>query len=498
MKEQYNIITIEQTNREGYMSYSSNRKKALFILLLCSALCGYLYSEEKTVVNEQNPFPEDYIESAVNLKAVRIDNGWGFSDLKGNVIIAPYFQQTRDFTEGLGQIKISGEWGFIDNSGKIVIQPVYKNVRAFSEGLAPVLIDNKWGFIDSKGKKAADFKYTDAHRINESLAAVSETGQLKSYGYITPAGIYAIKPQYDDAKSFTEGFAAVKSEGKWGYVNHEGRLVVPCSFEKAEHFSKGLAAVKVDNKWGYINPEGKFAIKPSYDFAGNFTDKGAMVSREGLSLIIDPSGKEISTDSELDYGDKFLLVNDAMCSFNGGDYPACITIVNFTSFDIWVSSPDNNLEADKIRGHVILPWGTVESSLFSRNPKSRKGEMTLMSRVGREGKDWKALCSLRLFSYEGNNLNPFGGCAASLINQFIEKKGVPAGDERIFNQNTIYWPNRYLVFNLEDYVWILVGDSWFGNFLGGYVPRQVVFRQPTLFLIEKKLVPDWEYLVGMK
>ena len=52
-----------------------------------------------------------------------------------------------------------------------------------------------------------------------------------------------IAPQYEDAKTFSEGLAAVKKDGKWGYIDETGKQVIPCKYEFAYNFNEGVALV---------------------------------------------------------------------------------------------------------------------------------------------------------------------------------------------------------------------------------------------------------------
>ena len=63
------------------------------------------------------------------------------------------------------------------------------------------------------------------------------------YGYIDPSGNMVIQPEYDAAGMFSEGRAAVLSDGLWGYVNATGEVVLSLQYSQAGRFSSGLAAV---------------------------------------------------------------------------------------------------------------------------------------------------------------------------------------------------------------------------------------------------------------
>ncbi len=55
----------------------------------------------------------------------------------------------------------------------------------------------------------------------------NETGL---YGYQTPQGQMVIQPQFEDAKIFSEGLAAVYNGKRWGYINAKGEYVIPPKF----------------------------------------------------------------------------------------------------------------------------------------------------------------------------------------------------------------------------------------------------------------------------
>ena len=51
----------------------------------------------------------------------------------------------------------------------------------------------------------------------------------------------AIAPQYEDARGFSGGYAAVKKDGKWGYIDENGDVVVDFKYDWAADFSEGVA-----------------------------------------------------------------------------------------------------------------------------------------------------------------------------------------------------------------------------------------------------------------
>ena len=79
--------------------------------------------------------------------------------------------------------------------------------------------------------------------------AMRTTGGCAKGGYLNTRGEWAIAPQFDDLRDFSEGLAAVNLGancgigGKWGYIDRDGRVAIPFHFLSAGQFSDGRACV---------------------------------------------------------------------------------------------------------------------------------------------------------------------------------------------------------------------------------------------------------------
>ena len=154
-----------------------------------------------------------------------------------------------------------------------------------------------------------------------------------AYAAITRPPVYVIPPQYQDAREFHEGLAAVKSNDRWGYIDYLGRIAIPFVhrvpeagdfsegfafvgdhyidteglpaftiidedtderiekvFNNGLPFSQGLAAVQMGGQWGYIDLMGNFVIAPSFQRAGSFRENLAPAMKNGLWGYINMRG----------------------------------------------------------------------------------------------------------------------------------------------------------------------------------------------------------------
>ncbi|MBL8222676.1 MAG: WG repeat-containing protein [Bryobacterales bacterium] len=217
----------------------------------------------------------------------------------------------QDFSEGLAAVGVGGKrnasgevttmdggkWGFIDATGKIIIPPQFDEVKPFSSGVAAVWSQQKkkFGLIDRTGALIVPYVFDAIEPFYEGLAVVRGPD---GSGYITPDGRLAIRTtEFDGSSMFSEGLAVVQ-QGKAvaGFIDMTGRFRIPMRFAQAREFSEGLAAVESDGNWGYIDKTGAMVIQPRFTSATAFTDGLALVETGAFWSYIDTNGAIILDD----------------------------------------------------------------------------------------------------------------------------------------------------------------------------------------------------------
>jgi hypothetical protein len=147
-------------------------------------------------------------------------------------------------------------------------------VRAFQDGYW-VVYGHKdtagnglgWGAVSGDGRLAIPCSFAFLESFNEGMAPASDDGHL--LGYIHPNGRYAILPQFEDARAFSDGKAAVRMGDAWGYIRPNGRLHILPQFAQAGDFCQAhFAPVKLKSgEWGIIGTEGQYLARPQFDNA---------------------------------------------------------------------------------------------------------------------------------------------------------------------------------------------------------------------------------------
>jgi len=255
----------------------------------------------------------------------RRGDAWGFVDSSGKEVIPPTYYYTFGapfYSDGLAVIQLTkgGKFGAIDKSGKLVVQPNFFTLTRFGSGVAVAYkpADAKISttrahckVVSRSGEIINDSTIND-HSFqtwySEGLS-VFRNGGL--YGYLDTRGEVFIQAKYKDARNFSSGMAAVRTNSGWTYIDKTGKPLENFTTQtEPGSFSGDVATFTGTNgKKGFIDKTGKVVIQPVYEqlatfengfSAGKYTDEK---TQEPLFEIVTSTGKVIKKFSpSLDQG----------------------------------------------------------------------------------------------------------------------------------------------------------------------------------------------------
>lgn len=212
-------------------------------------------------------------------------------------------------SEGLTRVLINGKYGYVDSHNRLVIPAEYEAADEFYNDLAGVKEKGKWEVINGRGKVLRPWTLTTV-RPQHWLGPIELiTPVLESQGRTIDARflVYAVNRNNDVFKNLealqsdpASPLLPVKIGGLWGYVerrisldNPQDSIAIVPQYQDAKPYSDGLAAVEINGKWGYIDNGGNRVIKPAFDEAQSFERNLALVSQGDKLLTIDKSGKPL-------------------------------------------------------------------------------------------------------------------------------------------------------------------------------------------------------------
>ena len=363
-----------QVNNENVVETQKEEKKSnkkALIISLCSVFLSViiiLVAVLSIFLNKEQEVQHNLFEKG--LVAVRTEDGWGYMNKKGELVIKAQFEEAYPFADnGLALVSLDGFYGYINTKGKYEINPIYTEAHSFDEDeskLALVKRNAKYGYIDKSGEEVIPCQFEEAYNFTSERALVKMAGK---YGFIDESGKFVINPTYVDASGFSKcGLAVVGKVGnadvkRYAVINKKGELLNDfhyfniyigekylitydglfyivrdsqmkelfkteyqiAGFEKDfirldsfENIEDKLIPFRDINshKFGYLNLKGEVVISAEYDLIGNFYDDMAKVLKDGKYGFINTDGELIVNNSYTytrNYNNGYAVVaNDAL------------------------------------------------------------------------------------------------------------------------------------------------------------------------------------------
>lgn len=162
------------------------------------------------------------------------------------------YDRTWPFVDGTALVWKGGSYEVVDHSFRTVKKCEFTKVLENEYGMVCNcgvmigMVNDHWRLYDTAGKRIGSW---EAEQIafpeeKDGLVAFCRDGK---WGYATQKGTVVLEPRYEEARSFSNGYGAVKEGGLWGYVNRMGETVIPYQFINAYPISRNGTAWTANN-----------------------------------------------------------------------------------------------------------------------------------------------------------------------------------------------------------------------------------------------------------
>lgn len=197
--------------------------------------------------------------------------------------------------EDLYLLRDGGNCQYFDRQGAKAFAVRCQDARDFRQGRAPVQFsDGLWGFVDKHGQTIVRPEYQDADSFSEGLARVRKGGLN---GYIDLDGRLVLPFKYARSGRLRQGLIWYQcSTGIFNsaYMDRSGKQVLPCKYQEASDFGPdGLARARMWDLYGFIDARGTAVLNFAYRLAGHFDGGMTGVLRDDGFFYIDRSGRRL-------------------------------------------------------------------------------------------------------------------------------------------------------------------------------------------------------------
>lgn len=301
LKEKYpDDITVEEYYRQVQKSFYGLYQSYQQLGSFQGNYAVYDYEGKKGIIDTAGEVVLKAVYDEVSIPekssdgfAVRMDGKSYVVSEKGYKIIQPKknYEMLGSPEDGMILAKIDGKFGFLNADYQEKTEFVWDDATNFYLKVAGVQKDGKWALINKKGELLTDYIYTDIKRDANNFCSRSGfiwVNEGDGYRLLNTELEIVSENLYEDVKCFlTNGPCAVAQNGRWGFCNIEGELVIDYFYDDADSFTIGYAPVKKEGLWGYIGEDGTLLIDRLFDEAKCFNVNGtAPVKRTGSWSLI--------------------------------------------------------------------------------------------------------------------------------------------------------------------------------------------------------------------
>jgi hypothetical protein len=268
-------------------------------------------------------FDSTYVDSL--FLYAKNSKGWLLYDHKGSLLSERGYTL---FKKGNGVVYVQKNnfWGAVQKSGREQIACVYDSIFENSDQQFVVSFKGKIGIISSTENWLVAPQSHTLHLVNEEryIAKDGNLTILKDFNhktlYFTNNELVIDDNYFIENTSFgerwqvtlnglitkiqqrpsieatiireeSEGYRAIKKDGKWGFIDSQGRLRIANRYDGVKSFTEGLGAFSILRKWGFLNHDDKIIIQPSYEDVTVFKNGISIVKQKGKYGLLQKNGK---------------------------------------------------------------------------------------------------------------------------------------------------------------------------------------------------------------
>ena len=219
---------------------------------------------------------------------------YDFYDATGKKLNSKEYFAAVNFSEGICALQenSSGPAYLADKNFKKIKDLSVRFIGPFSEGLAACSdpVAYRMVYLNKNGEEAFRVYGTEGGPCTNGRIWIKDNS---GYFWVDRTGKKIGIKTWDAIGEYSEGFAAVKTAGKWGFIDTTGALVIATQFDEVSSFTKGAAVVKQNGKYKLINSKGQPIDNTLYEAAGTPAGGTFPMQKGGKVGLVDQQGATI-------------------------------------------------------------------------------------------------------------------------------------------------------------------------------------------------------------
>jgi len=202
----------------------------VFVRVWIGNKCGLCHANGNTILPAA--FSQLYIESQT-IKAEK-SGKWGLYSIKGEELAGHNFTSmtlaSANNPAFPAIVQDGSRFSLLSSTGKTLGES-YNELKYVGNGMFAAITKKKALLVKGDGIAVKMNAVEAFGTFGEGLIAAQENSK---WGFMGAAGVFVIKPQYDEALPFIGKTTFVKLNGNWGSINQQGKVLSPFQFSKYE------------------------------------------------------------------------------------------------------------------------------------------------------------------------------------------------------------------------------------------------------------------------
>lgn len=176
--------------------------------------------------------------------------------------------ELKAFTRKLYRFTVSAKMGVVDETLNPIIAPVYDNLRDFHFGKLIAQKNGKFGLIRINGSEVLPFRFDSLHWDGQFIRAKEKdthsypTYAQNGWNLYDTFGIKKTIRSYDYLGTYNGKFFPVSNKGYDGAINRYGEEFIHCVYDSIFEYKDDQMAVKYQGQYGIINLKEDWLLAP--------------------------------------------------------------------------------------------------------------------------------------------------------------------------------------------------------------------------------------------